>query len=49
MVCETGAAEDVFGKDEELSSHFDILRQTRYGVAYVTVLRVKNEEGEILK
>ena len=49
VVCETGAAEDVFGKDEELSSNFDILRQTRYGVAYVTVLRVKNEEGEILK
>lgn len=47
LVCETGAGEDVFCGDETLRESFDILRQTRYGAAYVTVLQfTKSSEGE---
>lgn len=48
VICETGAAEDVFGNHSELQSKFEVLRQTHYGVAFVTVLRVKNKEEETL-
>lgn len=47
LVCETGAEEDVFCGDETLRESFDILRQTRYGAAYVTVLQfTKSLEGK---
>ena len=39
IVCETGSDADVFCDDGELSTHFEVLRAARYGVAYVTVLR----------
>ena len=46
LVCETAAFEDVFGEDRELESHFDILRTTHYGVAYVTILQLKSDESK---
>ena len=44
VVCEAGSADGVFGGDAELTEKFEILKQTHYGVAFVTLLRVKNEE-----
>lgn len=41
IVCESAAAADVFEGNETLASHFEILRQTHYGIAYVTVLSLK--------
>ena len=38
VVCESDK-EDVFGGDEALKSHFDIVKQSRYGIAYVTILK----------
>lgn len=43
VVCETGAEGDVFGGDDVLAAHFEILRVARYGVAYVTVLQRRGE------
>lgn len=37
IVCESGK-EDIFEGDETLSAHFDIVKKTRYGIAYVTIL-----------
>ena len=45
IVCETGAAEDVFGQDLKLASQFEILKQSRYGAAFVTILRVCGMKG----
>ena len=46
IVCESGAQEDLFCGDEALSDSFDVIKSTRYGVAYVNILKVKaiNEE-----
>lgn len=38
VVCESRSEEDVFGGDRALASHFSIRKQTRYGVACVTIL-----------
>lgn len=46
LVCETAAPEDVFAGNGELESHFEILRTTRYGVACVTLLQYKTNDGE---
>ena len=45
VVCETGAAEDVFAGDKSLEACFAIKRQTRYGAACVTVLERALEGG----
>ena len=45
VVCESGAAEDVFGADKALEACFTIKRQTRYGAACVTVLEKASEGG----
>ena len=46
VVCEAACFEDVFAADEGLASRFEILRQNKYGAAYVTILQYKNETGE---
>ena len=45
IVCESGAPEDVFADRAALADHFEILRTTRYGVAFVTLLQVKTTES----
>ena len=42
VVCESAEA-DVFGKSGA-EEHFDVIKQAKYGVAYVTVLKLKGEE-----
>lgn len=46
LVCETAEETDVFGTDEALQNHFEILRTVRYGVACVTVLQYKSDNGK---
>jgi 16S rRNA (guanine(966)-N(2))-methyltransferase RsmD len=38
IVCESGN-EDIFQGNEELKSHFEIQKQARYSITYITVLR----------
>lgn len=38
IVCESAAPEDVFGGDAALSERYEIIRSSRYGAAYVTIL-----------
>ena len=45
VVCETGSVDDVFGVGNELNDRFEVLRQAKYGVAFVTVLRLKEQTG----
>ena len=40
IICETGS-EDVFGGDDELRGKFNILKQARYSISYITVLTVR--------
>ena len=40
VICESGI-EDIFGGNEELRAKFEIHKQARYSVSYVTVLRPK--------
>ena len=40
LVCESSDFAHVFGGDEALASGFEILREARYGVACVTVMRL---------
>ena len=46
IVCESADDADVFGTDAALESHFDVLRATRYGVAFVTVLQYREGTEE---
>ncbi len=43
LVCETAQPEDVFAGDSGLETSFEMLRQTRYGAAVVTLLRLREE------
>lgn len=45
LVCETASPNDVFGGDEAMADRFEILKQTRYGIAHVTVLQYKGDDG----
>lgn len=38
VVVESGAPGDVFGADGELAAKFEVFKQNRYGVAYITML-----------
>ena len=40
IVCESSDFSQVFGGDEELTSKFEILKEVRYGIACVTVMRL---------
>ena len=42
LVCETGS-DDIFAGDAALASCFDVIKQTRYSISYVTVLMPKKE------
>jgi 16S rRNA (guanine(966)-N(2))-methyltransferase RsmD len=44
VVCES-EEEDIFEQDPSLEQHFIIRKQTKYGVAHVTVLRYDGEEA----
>ena len=43
VMCETANAEDVFGELTHLTERYEILRTSRYGAAYVTILTPKGE------
>ncbi|MBE6594791.1 MAG: 16S rRNA (guanine(966)-N(2))-methyltransferase RsmD [Ruminococcaceae bacterium] len=43
VVCEAGSFETVFAGDEALAARFDVLRESRYGVAFVTLISPKQE------
>ena len=43
VVCETGSLEAVFDGDEALAARFHVLRESRYGVAFVTLISPKQE------
>lgn len=47
IVCETGTETDVFGNDAALAAHFETLRVSHYGVAFVTVLQYRMIDGEV--
>ncbi len=44
LICESAAPEDVFAGNDALAGHFEVLRTSKYGVAYVTVLRYRGGE-----
>ena len=48
VICETASEDDVFAGNEELKNTFDVIKVSRYGVAYVTVLQLRagNKEDE---
>ena len=46
IVCESGSDEDVFGGDSALETKFEVLKSTRYGVAFVNVMKVKRGEND---
>ena len=41
IVAETAEKNDVFGGDMALSERFEILKESRYGAAYITILKEK--------
>ena len=41
IVCESGK-EDIFGDDSELRAKFEVLKKTRYGIAFFTLLNRRN-------
>lgn len=43
IICESSDA-DVFYADEELSRGFDVFKQSKYSISYITVLTLKNDE-----
>ena len=43
LICESAAFEDVFGGDAALAARFERIKEVRYGVACVTVLRLLSE------
>ena len=44
ILCESGS-DDVFGGDEKLAAIFEVRRQVRHGVAWVTLLALRGEEN----
>ena len=43
VVCESAAPEDVWGEENALKDSFEVMKATKYGVAYVTILTPKKE------
>jgi len=41
IVCESASPEDVFGKDPTLAELYEVVRDSRYGAAYVTFLTLR--------
>ena len=46
IVCETGAVNDVYGNDADLQEAFAVLKQAKYGAAYVSILSVKGRDEQ---
>ena len=46
LVCETASPSDVFGDDINLAKHFDVVKQTHYGIAHVTFLQYRADAGK---
>lgn len=44
LVCEAASFEDVFSGEDVLASHFQIVKQSRYGVAFVTLLQYQTND-----
>ncbi|MBQ8145308.1 MAG: 16S rRNA (guanine(966)-N(2))-methyltransferase RsmD [Clostridia bacterium] len=44
IVCESGE-DDIFGNNQELKERFDIQKQSKYSISYVTVLRPRGEKA----
>lgn len=42
LVCESGEG-DVFGGDEALAARFELVKEARYSITYITILRLKGE------
>ena len=45
IICESASFEDVFAKDAQLQESFEILKNTRYGIACVSILKYLGENG----
>ena len=43
IVCETAEENDVFCGNEAIAGSFEVMRATRYGAAFVTLLRLRDE------
>ena len=44
LFCESASFDDVFQGDDTLAGRFDCLKQTRYGVAHITLLTPKGDQ-----
>ena len=45
IICETASPEDVFGTDLQLANSFETVKQTRYGIAHVTILQYGRDDA----
>ena len=45
IICETASPEDVFGTDLQLAISFETVKQTRYGIAHVTILQYGRDDA----
>ena len=39
VICETASFEDVFGGNQKLADSFEVIKQTKYGIAHITILQ----------
>ena len=46
VVCESGSPIEVDGDNECLSDNFTVSKSAKYGIAYVTILKLKDKESE---
>ncbi len=44
LICEAASFDDVFSDDSTLPSRFEIVKQSRYGIAFVTLLQYKQND-----
>ena len=45
IICETASPEDVLGTDLQLANSFETVKQTRYGIAHVTILQYGRDDA----
>ena len=43
IICESGE-EDIFAENLQLKSKFDVIKQARYSISYITILTLKSNE-----
>ena len=46
LVCESGNYDDVFGKNAKLAERFEVLKQVKHGISYITLLTPKKGDDE---